>query len=173
MPRTQWRTKGGILLPKEKQLHFFEKKYKSSFGKQLRDGLRKDGKSIPEVCALWGIAPKTYGDWVNKYPDFAYSAEIGARDAASWWYQLTRAAASGIGMDGEPLKAKANAGIINFALKNIEGINWADKLDVHKTADEEVKRIVIEMLPGREAVTLEHENNVVPLLVSKEIDAAD
>lgn len=117
-------------------------KYKKKFSRQLKMGLRCDGMSIPEVCGEWGISRTTYYNWIDQYPEFAEAHEIGNRDCASWWYKLTRDAASG--------KVKANAGIICFAMKNVEGVGWADKSEVKSSNSQEIKTININVLPPKD-----------------------
>jgi len=127
-------------------------KYRKEFCDELYGGLRCDGFSVPEVCARWGIAPKTYYSWVKTKPAFKEAHEFGVRDAAAWWYQLTRKAATG--------EVKANAGIICFALKNIEGIGWSDKVEVQQTIEENVNLVNIKMLPTHDEMrTIEHDDS--------------
>jgi hypothetical protein len=143
-----------------------ETKYEERFAKQLRKGLRKDGKSIHEVCAVWNISRKTYYAWIAKYPAFSNAHDIGNRDCAIWWHQLTRAAATG--------SIKANAGIICFALKNIEDINWTDKSEVTQTASQEIRTININVLPTREEIKLlnsiEGMNEGITTIIDEESD---
>lgn len=152
MARTQYRDRGGYLLPKEKQLHHFDKKYKPSFGKELRDGLCSGGMSTPEVCRKWGIVVSTYNTWVEKYPDFKYSHDVAKRDRACWWFEVLRDAATG------NLKGSSDR-LISQALKNIEEIHWSDTAVHTKEKDEEVRSITINVLPPREE----------PKLISQEI----
>ncbi len=115
------------------------KKYNRKYCKQLSRGLRIDGTSIAEVCQLWGITRATYYNWIDQYPEFKSAHECGNRDCAGWWHKLSRAAACG--------KVKANAGIICFAMKNIDEIGWQDKVEVSNVGEEQVKRITISILP--------------------------
>lgn len=114
-------------------------KYRKKFTKELLKGLRKDGKSIEEVCLLWGISDQTYQNWRLKYPEFEEAHLIGEMDKKAWWRQLQRQVASG--------KSAGNAAVINFALKNEAG--YVDKQEVHNTHDEKINIIKIEMLPSR------------------------
>lgn len=115
-------------------------KYNKKYCKQLKDGLRADGLSIPEVCQKWAISRNTYYYWVDHYPEFKEAHDYGNRDCASWWHRLNRSAAAG--------EVKANAGIICFAMKNIEGIGWQDKVEVNSIGQEAVKKITIHILPA-------------------------
>lgn len=125
-------------------------KYKKKYAKQLKNGLRTDGSSIPEVCIMWGISRTTYYNWVQQYPEFAAADEIGNRDCAAWWFDLTRKIASG--------KVKGNAGVVCFALKNVEGINWADKAEVKTTTTEKVNTININVLPSKkDTLVIDHD----------------
>lgn len=143
MARTQYRDKNGVyLLPYEKQLHHFEKKYKTSYGKELRDGLCSDGLSKPEVCRKWGICVRTYNSWIEKYPDFKYSDEVAKRDRACWWFEVLRSAATG--------QMKGSDRLISQALKNIDEIHWVDTAAPTKDKDDEVRTITINVLPPRE-----------------------
>ena len=113
--------------------------YKKKYAKQLLNGLRADGKSIAEVCAIWGISHDAYSDWRKKYPEFEEAHKQGDRDKQAWWFALQRKVASG--------EAHGNASVINFALKNEAG--YVDKQEVHTTHDEQIRTIKIEMLPAR------------------------
>ncbi len=118
-----------------------DSKYMPRYAKWLRDGLRIDGMSVHEVALHFGITTKTYYHWRETIPLFDEAAAIGDRDSAIWWHKLNRSVASG--------EVKGNAGIINFAMKNIDGINWTDKKEIHTSSDEEVRVIKIEMLPSQ------------------------
>src|ERR1700731_3335375 len=100
-------------------------KYNKKYAKELMNGLRNDGGSIAEVCQKWKVTRVTYYAWIDKHPEFKEAHEFGNRDCASWWHQLNRKAACG--------EVKANAGIICFAMKNIDGIGWQDKVEVNTT----------------------------------------
>lgn len=117
-------------------------KYKPRFAKQLLEGLRKDGKSIAECCRLWGVSKDAYYDWLKVHPKFAYAASMAEMDSAAWWHQLNRDVADG--------SKRGNAGLIQFALKNIEGINWSDKVEVNNTHEEQIHTIQIEVLPSKQ-----------------------
>ncbi len=127
-------------------------KYDKKFARQLMKGLREDGLSIPEVCQLWNINRGTYYRWIEIHPEFKEAHEYGERDVIAFWHKLTRDAASG--------KIKANAGVICFAMKNIEGIGWKDKLEVTNDGVEQIQRININVLPAPEQkpLLIEHED---------------
>lgn len=122
-------------------------KYKKKFAKQLLAGLRKDGESIVECCRLWGVSPLTYNAWIIAHKDFAHAAEIGQMDCAAWWHKKHRAVSSG--------EQAGNASCLNFGMKNVDSVKWADKSETHVTHDEQVRTIRIEMLPAR------HENRII------------
>lgn len=127
-------------------------KYRPKFCKQLLNGLRYEGMSIVEVCHSWGITVKTYYRWIEVHPEFKEAAEYGDRDQQCYWQRLTRSAAEG--------KVKANAGVICFAMKNIQGIQWQDKIEVNNTSDEQIKQINISILPAPlKAIT--HDINII------------
>ncbi len=127
-------------------------KYKSKFCKQLMNGLRSDGMSIPELCQLWGITHPTYYRWKEIHPEFNEAAEYGERDCIGWWHRLTRAAACG--------QVKANAGVLCFAMKNIEGIGWQDKVEVTNSGKDQINTINISVLPSppKQLNIIEHED---------------
>lgn len=110
--------------------------------------MRKDGLSIPEVCQEWGISRTTYYNWVESYPEFKQAHEDGNRDCVAWWYRLNRAVACG--------QVKGNAGVLCFAMKNVEGIGWQDKVEVNSTANEQIRQINISILPPPEQKQLNH-----------------
>ncbi len=114
-------------------------------------GLREDGMSVEEVCQLWQINRNTYYRWIEIHEEFKEAHEYGERDVMAFWHRLTRAAASG--------QIKANAGVICFAMKNIAGIEWKDKLEVTNDGLEQIQRININVLPSPEKPRLiEHED---------------
>ncbi len=127
-------------------------KYKKKYAKQLKNGLRRDGSSIDEICLGWDITRTTYYNWVQTHPEFKAADEAGNRDCAAWWHWLTRQVAVG--------EIKGNAGTICFAMKNIQGINWLDKAEVKTTHEEKINTININVLPSREKETLviEHDD---------------
>lgn len=128
-------------------------KYRPKFARELRDGLRKNGWSIAECCLHWKVSVGTYYNWIEAHPKFAEAATVGELDAAAWWHRLNRDVASGV--------EKGNAGLIQFALKNIEGINWADKVEVNNTYDEQVHTLNINVLPSYDERMLIEEGEVV------------
>jgi transposase-like protein len=129
-------------------------KYRKKYTKQLINGLRKDGRSIEEVCQEWGITPKTYGVWRDKYPEFADAHLIGECDKNSWWRQLQRKVSSG--------ESPGNASCINMALKNECG--YVDKQEVQHTHDEQITTIRIERIESKPARIIEHDSRAENLL---------
>lgn len=128
----------------------FESKYKKKYSKMLLEGLRSDGKSVVECCRLFKVAPKTYYNWIKDIPEFAEAAAMGDLDCAEWWHKVQRTVASGV--------SAGNAAVINFAMKNVDGIKWVDKTEIHNTHEEQIRTIKIEMLPQRDiARVIEHE----------------
>ncbi len=127
-------------------------KYDKKYGRQLMKGLRNDGMSVEEVCQLWNINRTTYYRWIEIHEEFKEAHEYGERDVMAYWHRLTRAAASG--------QIKANAGVICFAMKNIAGIEWKDKLEVTNDGLEQIQRININVLPAPEQkpLLIEHED---------------
>lgn len=109
--------------------------YKPKYAKQLLNGLRKDGKSIEEVCSIWGVSTDAYADWRKKYPKFEEAHRQGDRDKRAWWFQLQRKVASG--------ESPGNASVINFALKNEN--DYVDKTEVHNTHEEAITTLRIEV----------------------------
>ena len=109
--------------------------YKPKYAKQLRNGLRKDGKSIDEVCAIWGVSTDAYRDWRKAHPAFEEAHKQGDRDKRAWWFALQRKVASG--------EATGNASVINFALKN--EADYVDKTEVHNTHEEQITTLRIEV----------------------------
>ncbi len=103
-------------------------------------GLRADGISIPEICQMWHINRGTYNRWVEIHEEFKEAHEQGQTDCMAWWHKLTRAAAAG--------QIKANAGVICFAMKNIEGIGWQDKVEVNTVGQDQFQKINISILPA-------------------------
>lgn len=115
-------------------------KYKPKYARELLNGLRQDGKSIEEVCSVWGVSRGTYDAWVKTHEKFKTAHEVGELDKIAWWRKVQRDVASGV-MNG-------NAGVINLALKNEAG--YVDKQETVVRAEERLTVIKIEMLPRRE-----------------------
>lgn len=109
--------------------------YKKKYAKQLLNGLRKDGKSIEEVCAIWGVSVDAYRDWRKAHKEFEEAHKQGDRDKRAWWFSLQRKVASG--------EATGNASVINFALKN--EADYVDKTEVHNTHEEQITTLRIEL----------------------------
>lgn len=116
-----------------------KRKYDRKFAMQLKRGIRKNGMSIPEVCAKWGITIGTYKDWVEDIAEFARAHDQGISDSAAWWFDLYRKAASG--------EVRGNASLIMFAMKNVDGIGWKDKSEITRE-DEKIQKITINVLPS-------------------------
>lgn len=114
-------------------------KYSRKYAKQLKNGLRADGKSINKVCQLWDITRTTYNYWIEHYPEFKTAAEIGQRDFCVFLEDQAMKLALG--------EVKGNAGMMIFALKNAEGMEWKDKVETNITSDETIHRINISILP--------------------------
>lgn len=121
-------------------------KYRPKFAKDLRNGLRKDGKSIEEVCCIWGVTVTTYNGWIKTFPMFAEAHQIGEQDKTSWWRLMQREVASGA--------RPGNAGVINLALKNEAG--YVDKQEVAHTHDEQITTIRIEHIQPAKTRVIEH-----------------
>lgn len=129
-------------------------KYNRKYCKQLKRGLRIDGMSIAEVCQSWGISRTCYNDWREKHPEFQDAHEHGERDCMAWWHKISREVAGGT--------RKGNAGVICFAMKNVEGIGWQDKVAVENSTVESVKQINISILPAPHPTkTLEDKSRII------------
>lgn len=122
-------------------------KYRPKYAKDLRNGMRKDGKSIEECCSIWGVTDTAYYSWIKTFPTFAEAHKIGEQDKTSWWRLLQREVASGV--------RPGNAGVINLALKNEAG--YVDKQEVAHTHEEQITTIRIEHIPSKPARIIEHE----------------
>jgi len=109
--------------------------YKKKYAKQLKNGMRADGKSIEEVCAIWGVSADAYAAWRKVHSEFEEAHRQGDRDKRAWWFQLQRKVASG--------ESPGNAAIINFALKN--EADYVDKTEVHNTHEEAITTLRIEV----------------------------
>ena len=110
-------------------------KYRPKYAKDLRNGMRKDGKSIAEVCNIWGVTKIAYDGWRKTFPTFEHAHQIGEQDKQAWWFQIQRKVASG--------EQAGNASIINFALKNEN--DYVDKSEVHNTHEEQITTLRIEV----------------------------
>ncbi len=130
-------------------------KYKKRFTKALRNGVRKDGASIEDLCIEWDVTRKTYNAWIVKYPEFAEAHEYGIRDCSAWWQKQARLVAIGV--------QKGNAGVLNFALKQLETAGWQDTVQVNSHIDKEVHTININVLQPRQ-LALEETNQEIRVI---------
>lgn len=132
-------------------------KFKTEYANQLIDGIRyKKQMSIAHLCMKWKISPTTYHNWIAKYPEFEQAHAIGEAHYQAYLMDKMHESLEG---------GKVNAATLQFALANVCG--WASKHETKSHADEEVKRIVIEMLPQRvQPLVIEHQpnDNVVQLI---------
>jgi len=119
-------------------------KYRPKFAEDLRNGLRKDGLWIKEVCALWGISLKSYYEYIDAHPTFAVAHEQGELDFTCFWATKYRLTATGA--------APGNAQMLMLACKNF--LDMADKHEGTNTHEERITTIKIEMLPPREVKQL-------------------
>lgn len=120
-------------------------KYKRTFARELREGLRDSASmSVAACCKKWGITTKTYYLWVKTYPEFAEAHEIGERDYHIQIEQLMLHNATG--------HFKGNSGVLQLMAKNMLG--WKDKIEVETENNNPVKKIEIEILQNKPA--LEH-----------------
>ena len=126
-------------------------KYRREFAHQLMSGIRyKQGLSVVELCHKWRISRSTFNDWIESIPEFAKAYELSKSDYATYWHENFKGILTG--------EIKGNASCAIFAMTNIEQISWASKVDVHTTTEEEVKKITIELLPGRQ-LAIEHQSD--------------
>lgn len=114
-------------------------KYNKKYCKQLKAGLRMDGKSITKLCQIWGVTRTTYNYWVDHYPEFKEAHEYGNRDFIVFLEDLAMDVASG--------KQKGNAGVLIFSLKNAEALGWKDQVEVSGN-QEQIHKISINILPA-------------------------
>ncbi len=131
-------------------------KFKTEYANQLIDGIRyKKQMSIAHLCMKWKISNTTYFKWIANYPEFAEAHAIGEAHYQAYLMDKMHESLEG---------GKVNAATLQFALANVCG--WASKHETKSSADEEVKRIVIEMLPQRaQPLIIEHQaDNVVNLI---------
>ena len=84
----------------------------------------KNGESVAEICAEFGIARSTFYKNVAEYDDLAVAYELGKTFCESWWQKLGRAGAAGK-VDIQPTVYIAN-------MNNRFG--WSQKLD-HTSSD--------------------------------------
>lgn len=128
-------------------------KYKPSYAKKLRDGLRATGMSIWEVCREFGITEKTYYNWKAEYTSFADACEIGERDYKIFWHKQYIE-----GLDGSK-----NGQLLKFAAAN--NLGWSDKKTVETKTETQIQKIEIEVLPTPERKELEQKesNNIIDI----------
>lgn len=111
-------------------------KYSRKYCKQLQRGLRKDGKSIVEICQLWDISTKTYYEWIKEHGEFAEAHEVGQRDEQAYWHKLCRRAAEG--------EIKTNGTILKVAASVMLG--WTEKVVVDHNKTQPINTIKIELI---------------------------
>jgi transposase-like protein len=127
-------------------------KYKPTHAAQLRKGLRKDGKTIAEICCKWNISEQIYYRWIKKYPKFEEAHEIGKMHEKAFWAEKVRKLAIG--------ESEGNAQLMTLAAKTFAG--WTDKQEIHHTHDEAVSVIRIEMIGVPKAITQTKQIDIEP-----------
>ncbi len=114
-------------------------KYRREFSRYLLSGARfKEGLSVAELCSKWRISTNTFQDWLKSIPEFERAYTISKADIAAYWHKTYRDITTG--------DLKGNAGCAIFAMTNIEGINWASKVDVNTTNEQSIGTININIL---------------------------
>ena len=140
-------------------------KYKSLYAKQLRNGLRKDGKSIAECCSDWGIARSLWYKWIENIPEFAEAVEISEIHMEAHFTRSYRDVMEG--------RTSGNAGMYVNAAKYILG--WDGKPEKEKEDLPDVKTITIQVIDNRAPQLTVVENNVIdlPIIVKEEAKLVD
>lgn len=124
-------------------------KYKKKYATMLKEGLRDNiHMSIEACCKVWGIAKRTYYNWVDTIPEFAEAHEIGQRD---YNVQLEHVIVQN--MTGE---MRGNGSLLCMAAKNQLG--WKDKVDIETKGDTAVRRIEIEVVDSRRLTQIKDVN---------------
>lgn len=134
------------LKPKKKKRRS-DSKYRPKFARELREGLRADGKSIAEVCRYFGISFDNYNQWFKNIPEFERAVKIGEMDYQSWWAKTYRDVASGL--------QEGNAGLLKYAATNVLG--WAEKTESKSHHEEEIRIIEITQIESPKINIIEHE----------------
>lgn len=114
-----------------------DSKYRPKFARELREGLRTDGKSKAECCQHWGITIDNYNQYLQTEPKFKEAHEIGETDWQAWWWRTYRLGASGA-------KPFVDAGLLKHASKTILGL--VDKVEVKQETPPPVRKITINIL---------------------------
>ncbi len=122
-------------------------KYRPKFARELREGLRADGKSVAEVCKHFGISFDNYNQWSKTIPAFEEAVKIGEIDYQAWWAKTYREAASG--------EIEGNAGLLKYAASNVLG--WSEKSESKVSIDEEIRVIEIVQAETPKITIIEHE----------------
>ncbi len=134
------------LTPKKRKRRI-DCKYRPKYARELREGLREDGKSVPEVCKLWGISYDNYNKWKQTIPSFAKAVDIGEIDYQAWWAKTYRQAACG--------EIEGNAGLLKYAATNVLG--WAEKSEINSHHEEEIRIIEITQIEPPQTRIIEHQ----------------
>lgn len=113
-------------------------KYLKKYANELKDGMRRDGKSMVECCLIWGITLKEYEEMLDNNEELVRANEIGDMHCASWWHLKYR-----------DLAEKGNASALTFGMKNIPKVSWQDKPADKAEEIEPVRAINITVLPPR------------------------
>lgn len=135
------------LIPKNRKRRS-DSKYRPKFSKDLRDGLRRDGKSVAEVCQIWGISRANYDQWSKSIPIFTEAVEIGNIDCEAFWTKTYRAVACG--------EQEGNAGLLKQAAMNEFG--YTDKSEVKSHHEEEIRIIEIIAMASPVTKIIEHKD---------------
>lgn len=139
-----------------------DSKYNEKFTKQLRSGIRfkEGGLSVAELCQKWRISRDTFYDWIDTIPEFAEAYKLSKEDCAAWWHKQYRGIVTG--------DIKGHGGAAIFAMTNIEGINWASKVDVNTTSEQTIGAININILEApKRALEHKQDDNIIDAVVEE------
>lgn len=141
-------------------------KYKPSFAKKLRDGLRltprritqvgdnvvRHGWTIDWICIEWGITEKTYYNWVEEYTTFREAHEIGQVHFRAFLEEE---------YDLAMYNKDVNGGLMKFKMQNVN--NWSDKKQVEaSTKHEEIRTVNINRIDSTKRLE-EKESNIIDI----------
>ncbi len=134
-------------------------KYKSKFAKQLREGLRLDGRTIAECCVEWGITRSVWYQWIDKIPEFAEAVEMSELHSEAYLAKIYRNVMEG--------KESGNAGMLINAAKYVLG--WDGKPEVAKEEVQDIRVLNIQIMDSRPQLQL-IENNVIDIKAIEHVE---
>lgn len=101
--------------------------YRSDFHPRSFVELSKGGKNKKQISASWGITTITIRRWVEKYPKFCSSVEMGEELCEAWYTDIGQAAMLGQARTKDGQRIEVDFKYFKWMTQNI--CKWSERLD--------------------------------------------